>query len=157
MKSILYVGATLMIGASIYGFADYKKSSHDKQFENMYDESREVKPAVITTKTEEAELAPADIKEVKKAPVKKRGVYKEDVPEPISPIAEEERLSASSLRDIEKAEVAITPSDNKNVTEKLKKRKKLSSKYFSRAPIREEMEERSPAKKELMKTETKKL
>ena len=30
MKSILYVGATLMIGASIYGFVDYKKQATTK-------------------------------------------------------------------------------------------------------------------------------
>ena len=32
MKSILYVGATLMIGASIYGFVDYKKTSRNNEF-----------------------------------------------------------------------------------------------------------------------------
>ena len=31
MKSILYAGAALMIGASIYGFVDYKKNSHKKE------------------------------------------------------------------------------------------------------------------------------
>jgi hypothetical protein len=38
MKSILYVGAALMIGASIYGFADYKKTSEKKEFKTMYAE-----------------------------------------------------------------------------------------------------------------------
>ena len=37
MKAILYIGATLMAGASIYGFIDYKKSSHDKNFRNLYE------------------------------------------------------------------------------------------------------------------------
>jgi predicted phage gp36 major capsid-like protein len=41
MKSILYVGATLMIGASIYGFVDYKKTSHNKEFTKMYDNKEE--------------------------------------------------------------------------------------------------------------------
>ncbi len=36
MKSILYVGATLMIGASIYGFVDYNKTRNKKEFKNMY-------------------------------------------------------------------------------------------------------------------------
>lgn len=44
MKSILYAGAALMIGASIYGFVDYKKTSHKKEFNNMYDEEKK-KPA----------------------------------------------------------------------------------------------------------------
>lgn len=48
MKSILYVGATLMIGASIYGFVDYKKTSHNKKFSNMYAEKKGVVPEVVT-------------------------------------------------------------------------------------------------------------
>ncbi|HSU27446.1 MAG TPA: hypothetical protein VLJ68_03635 [Chitinophagaceae bacterium] len=46
MKSILYVGATLMIGASIYGFVDYKNANHDKQFSKMY-EPQPVKEPVV--------------------------------------------------------------------------------------------------------------
>jgi hypothetical protein len=38
MKSILYVGATLMIGASIYGFVDYKHTQNKKEFKEMYTE-----------------------------------------------------------------------------------------------------------------------
>lgn len=45
MKSILYAGAALMIGASIYGFVDYKKTSHKKEFKSMYVEEKK-KPAV---------------------------------------------------------------------------------------------------------------
>ncbi|MBL7723907.1 MAG: hypothetical protein JNK27_07145 [Chitinophagaceae bacterium] len=45
MKSILYAGAALMIGASIYGFVDYKKTSHKKEFNSMYEEEKK-KPAV---------------------------------------------------------------------------------------------------------------
>jgi hypothetical protein len=36
MKSILYVGAALMISASIYGFVDYNRTSNRKEFLNMY-------------------------------------------------------------------------------------------------------------------------
>lgn len=45
MKSILYVGATLMIGASIYGFVDYQKTSHKKEFKAMYKEPVVTEPA----------------------------------------------------------------------------------------------------------------
>src|SRR4030095_7216703 len=37
MKAILYIGAILMVGASIYGFIDYNKSSRDKNFRNLYE------------------------------------------------------------------------------------------------------------------------
>ena len=46
MKSILYVGATLMIGASIYGFVDYNKTRSKKEFKTMYAENELTKPVV---------------------------------------------------------------------------------------------------------------
>ena len=46
MKSILYVGATLMIGASIYGFVDYSKTRDKKEFKNMYAEKEVTAPIV---------------------------------------------------------------------------------------------------------------
>jgi hypothetical protein len=47
MKSILYAGATLMIGASIYGFVDYKKTSRNKEFTSMYAEKKTPAPEVV--------------------------------------------------------------------------------------------------------------
>lgn len=46
MKSILYVGATLMIGASIYGFVDYTKTRDKKEFKDMYVEKEPTQPVV---------------------------------------------------------------------------------------------------------------
>jgi phosphopentomutase len=46
MKSILYVGATLMIGASIYGFVDYNKTRNKKEFKNMYTDKEVTQPVV---------------------------------------------------------------------------------------------------------------
>ena len=48
MKSILYVGATLMIGASIYGFVDYKQTKGKKEFKSMYTEKKAIAPVVTT-------------------------------------------------------------------------------------------------------------
>ena len=77
MKTILYVGATLMIGASIYGFVDYKKTSRSKEFKKMYD-SKEITESVITNdKTKEVVIKP-EIKNnekniiARKEPVKNR-------------------------------------------------------------------------------------
>ena len=76
MKSILYVGATLMLGASIYGFVDYQQTSHKKEFNNMY-KTREVnEPAKVITekKVSIAEPKEAVVKEEKAlvtAPAKK--------------------------------------------------------------------------------------
>jgi hypothetical protein len=38
MKTILYASAALMIGASIYGFVDYKSTQNKKEFKEMYAE-----------------------------------------------------------------------------------------------------------------------
>lgn len=46
MKSILYVGATLMIGASIYGFVDYNKTRNKKEFKTMYADKEVTQPVV---------------------------------------------------------------------------------------------------------------
>lgn len=46
MKSILYVGATLMIGASIYGFVDYNNNRNKKEFKNLYAEKEVTQPVV---------------------------------------------------------------------------------------------------------------
>lgn len=47
MKSIFYAGAILMIGASIYGFVDYKKTSRNKEFKNMYAEKKVSEPEPV--------------------------------------------------------------------------------------------------------------
>lgn len=109
MKMILYVGATLMIGASIYGFVDYKKTNNKPAFQKMYNEKEEpltddvvvikpdVKEAVLTTKESEVKNLP------------------------VPPVAEEKN----------KARKAGKKNAMKN------KKKKISYKEFSRAPLRD--------------------
>jgi uncharacterized protein HemX len=36
MKSLLYIGAALMVGAGIYGFIDYRKANDSKEFRTLY-------------------------------------------------------------------------------------------------------------------------
>jgi len=69
-----------MIGASIYGFIDYSKTSHRKEFKTMYDEpvikeptpveEKKLTPVVAPETTTRKEL-PAPIKENIKKPFKK--------------------------------------------------------------------------------------
>ena len=44
MKTIVYFAATLMAGAAIYGFVDYKKTNRDKKFRDLYETKEVVKP-----------------------------------------------------------------------------------------------------------------
>jgi hypothetical protein len=76
MKSILYVGATLMVGASIYGFVNYEQTSKKKEFTNMYKETETEIPETkkktatlendvskMTSKTEVSNKATAELNE----------------------------------------------------------------------------------------------
>ena len=38
MKALLLIGASLMAGAGIYGYADYKKANLRKEFQSLYRE-----------------------------------------------------------------------------------------------------------------------
>ena len=87
MKSILYIAATLMICAGIYGFVDYKKTNRNKEFIKMHD-SKEVIESIITpgqtnsasTKTENAVVNKETVAEEKIATVKDQTVKEEKIP-----------------------------------------------------------------------------
>ncbi len=112
MKSILYVGATLMIGASIYGFVDFKKTNHSKEFTKMYD----AKDAPLVT------------------PLKKT--------EPVinEKIIVGEELRAKKEKVIEETNTLTSVSANESNSEKKfknPKKKKLNYKLYSRAALEE--------------------
>ncbi|OSZ73813.1 hypothetical protein CAP36_17585 [Chitinophagaceae bacterium IBVUCB2] len=136
-----------MIGASIYGFVDYKQTSHNKEFTNMYVEEKvnEPTPEVATEKKEVA-VVNEPVNNSKSVDVKKKALKKEEAVDyptvedisPIKPISEEDMITSGDNKKIEEAAVTVTPSKE----HKLKvKRKKLSTKIFSRAPMKYEVEE----------------
>lgn len=169
MKSILYVGATLMIGASIYGFVDYSKTRNNKEFNNMYAEKEKADPAVspdgnLTNNAESKEVA---VKE-KNRGVKKKAVNNDiateadEVIEKITPIAEDEKKFTKEIK-IENTEVTVVPV-KEDVSEKIvkKKKRKLNTKLFSRGALderylnEEKLKPEEPkSKKETGKTENK--
>jgi hypothetical protein len=111
MKSVLYVAATVMIGASIYGFVDYSKTSKHKEFKTMYEEN--------------------DIKTSPAAEGKKQ-----------TDIAVPETISKKEVIEVNSEEPFKKPAD------KIKKRRTIDLKSFSRAPLREKKEIVLPAAKE---------
>ncbi|HEX7846996.1 MAG TPA: hypothetical protein VF476_14440 [Chitinophagaceae bacterium] len=135
MKSILYVGATLMIGASIYGFVDYKKASHNKKFTGMY-ESKEIKEPVIEKK--EPAAAMEDVKPVQA----EKKVAKKTEPQKFSVAKKSSEVPAADKLENEPVVATTTTLKESKLTEKYKKAKKrkLNTKLFSRAPLREEIE-----------------
>ena len=158
MKSMLYVGASLMIGASIYGFVDYKQTSNKKEFTGMYDHN-DKKEALVT---EKKQTVVADHKTVvvnNSKPVVKKAVKSVSVKEvdhivpAVKPVNEEELPAKTIVESIPdtKTEAVASPTPAK----KIKKKKKVNHKIFSRAPLREEEEEIVVEKELPKKTEVK--
>ena len=110
MKSILYVGATLMIGASIYGFVDYKKTSHKKEFTGMYQANKEPAPVAIPEKKENII-------------VEKNGIM-------VSPV---EKINPGEGT----GNTTTVKESSPGVKQKITRRKRLNSRLFSRAPLDE--------------------
>jgi hypothetical protein len=148
MKSILYVGATLMIGASIYGFVDYNKTSRSKEFRDMYkpDNPVSVKEPAASENQEEtkmdlpktAAISTEAIKKIKTPAVKtKKAVAKAESVEP----AEQAMKSNISIEAAEKISASPTPEATlKEILSakkyKTEKKKNLNYKSFGRARIR---------------------
>lgn len=127
MKKFLIFGAVLMVGASIYGFVDYSKTKHSKRFNNLYREAEVKEAAVQPAGADEKSLT-----EVKTEPsdLKKEAVKNSNVSKP-----------------------AII---KKPVKQKIQKPRKFSYKEFSRAPLKENIIEKTikteEPKKQSMKT-----
>lgn len=69
MKTVLLIGATLMVGASIYGVVDYKKTQNKQEFKTMYQEPEVSIDEPPVTETKKTELEAAEVKKV--TPIKK--------------------------------------------------------------------------------------
>ncbi len=158
MKPVLYLGAMLMIGASVYGVVDYSKTNSNKKFSNMY-ETKEVNEPVIVKEE------PTPVIEEKTAvqPAKKKTIGSR------LPLKEEKAFTKSNIditpaekMDAEPVLTEIAELKENNAAEKYKKAKKrkLNHKLFSRAPLREEIdldeELTVPAKMETKKAAVKK-
>lgn len=111
MKPILYAGAIIMIGASTYGFADYKKTVRNKAFKNMYQENE------------------------------KKGPVVEKKNEPTATFTEPNEISLDENMSEEKLVTDKTAIENTGAKDEKsserKKGKKLDAELFSRAPLKE--------------------
>ncbi len=154
MKSILYFGAALMIGASIYGFVDYSKTSHNKKFSNMY-ETKEVKEPVIMKEdpvpvTEEKKEAPK--KTAKKAVTKEPSKEESNIYRSKQDLVAAEKLESDPVT----TETATLKENGSAEKYKKAKKRKLNHKLFSRAPLREEFDEAELIIPEKTEADTKK-
>ena len=143
MKAIIYTGAVLMVAAAIYGFADLSKNK-----------PTEVTNEIKTEKSKAGEDASAampvvPVKEEKKAVAPKRKSVKRETDKEVA--AEKELLPIRSEVPVASVTEAITEEattlkENTNGAkiEAAKKKKRVRSKMFSRAPLSEEYIEEVP-------------
>lgn len=128
MKAILYVGGALMVAASIYGFIDYKKSSHDKSFNRLYN-NKEVRASKTNDELNSAKEEPVKVADSK---IQKAVVSEEET---------NKELKTNS--SAEKKPV-------------IKKKRKVTFEKFSRAKLDDKEEEiKIEPKKEAIKVEKK--
>jgi hypothetical protein len=131
MKSMLWVGATLMIGASVYGLADYRQTRNKPAFQNMYASEKSDNPQKQVGRSE----IPSDQKEKTQ---------------------EEPMVNKTTAPDKNNS---IEPEKKKEPTRAVKKKRKVRREFFSRAPLRDEEEytEADMKKQTNPKTEKKEL
>lgn len=140
MKSVLYAGAALMIGASIYGVVDMSNKSRKKEFTNLYKEETVKAPVTDAGKNTGQSNASGD-KTLSQATEKKTAdkaqAGKGTASTKSAPATKQEKNSTVNNGDNVFVGENLDPSNDVD-RKLLKKRKKLSAKLFSRAPIREE-------------------
>ena len=133
---MLYIGASLMIGASIYGFVGLKQSHNKKEFTEMYTKEKKESPAT---------REPVTIVEEKKTVVKDEPVVKKQ--NKAKKTVKTEKTNVVTPTTIENegpGDVSIDKSNENNktstepVVNKTKKKKRLNTKIFSRAALRDE-------------------
>jgi hypothetical protein len=117
MKPLLYFAASLMIGASIYGFVDYSDARQSREFKAMYHEEED--PDAV------------EIKKIESTETERSLVRKEGITSKVEPALKEEIVPAV----LKKA---------KKASKKINRKKKINYKSFSRAPLREENPEYDP-------------
>ena len=158
MKSILFAGAALMLGASIYGFVDYKQTHKKKEFREMYSEKKVTDPVISVTPDEPAPATDriADTK-IKPVAAKKKAASNETTVDPIRPVAEEDKMTVKKKDLTNETVVPVELSEESSAIKAIKKKRKVRKEFFSRAPLRDDEEVLiDPAKKE-KKTASKEL
>lgn len=140
MKSILYAGAVLMAGACIYGFTEYRNTSSKEAFKEMYTEEKPARLEPVSKVTsDQEEITPvAEINPAKTEVIRKKSVRPVEEVTVTKSLSKPDRIDATNTAQISKDEVNVAPPEKMVIR---KKKRRLNSKMFSRAPIREEQEE----------------
>jgi hypothetical protein len=113
MKSILFISSTLMAGACIYGFVDYKSTNRKKEFKSLYrNETTETKSSV----------SPNRITEIKTLENVNEKITPGEVSDKSANVQAEEKKTAGTKKTV-------------GIKRKVTTNKKLSFKKYSRAAL----------------------
>jgi hypothetical protein len=131
-----------MIGASIYGFVDYKKTSQKKEFTRMYEDQEKKFPVVTEEKKMKEEINTGTIRE--KSEVKKA----ESKPEDFIPVTSR---SKDFVTPVETTELNTDAGEKTDELKEMKtekkfrsgKSKKLNYKLFSRGSLEDRYVEKT--------------
>jgi hypothetical protein len=146
-----------MIGASIYGFVDYKKSSRRKDFQEMYSTEPKTVAAEPEKTTAEEKTSEPSKTELKTAKTKSTVNSKSGEIISIAPISADNKMETRKISVSEEKTTTLAPSKESSIVKTIKKKRRISSKIFSRAPLRdEEVEIRVPVREETKKEVTRK-
>lgn len=105
MKTMMYIGAALMVGASIYGYANYEKARKKKEFSEMYKE-----PAPVARMVSQPEAPVVE----KKAEVSKTT-----------------KTAATKVNEPSKKSTEVKTTTERKVT----KKRKIRREFFSRGGL----------------------
>lgn len=148
-----------MIGASIYGFIDYKQTHKKKEFKEMYTEKKTEATVVAATTDEPVNSKETVVTEKTKTVLSKKAVAeKSKEANPVQPIATEDKLVTEKKEFGNEPAVTVEPAEESSALKTVKKKRKLKKEFFSRAPLRDEEEVLiEPAKEKTKKTAGKEL
>jgi hypothetical protein len=155
MKSMLYIGATLMIGASIYGFADYRQTHNKKEFREMYAEKKSTATVTPVARKSNEKLL-TEKKEVvtdKSANIKKKADIKKSEIKSVQPIPDEDKITVKN-NILATEPIALPEPPKESSAAKTVKKKKIRREFFSRGRMPEEEELTETPIKETKKSES---
>lgn len=149
MKAILYIGAFLMTGASVYGFIDYKKSNRSKDLNDLYETKKQevaLQDEKATASPREQKLQTSKTEKANEPAAKTSANIKRSMPVTVPEVvAEPPKIAAPENIPVaieepeapKSPEASIKENDERKKITTTKKRKKVNHKMFSRAPLDE--------------------
>lgn len=103
----------------------------------MYEEEKDEPAIIISKKTTEPVVKKEVLGEVKKSKAKKKAISKEEALVSIKPIEENEKMVTGEMQEIDNTPLDIIVVKESGIEKKITKKRKFSTKFFSRGALDE--------------------